>query len=111
MFRIAVCISIVYTCFVKVTIYPKIREKLRSKHQVSEDEVVEAFLNRDGELLEELRPQNQGDEPRYWFISETDAGRRLKVVFILAGNEPPIIITAYEPNDKEEEVYETYGKA
>jgi len=91
---------------VKLIFYPPISRKLGAKHQVSEQEVEEAFLNRTGKLAMELRPQNQGVNRRYWFISETDHGRRLKVVFAVDPKEHgPVIITAYEPNKMEEQLY------
>lgn len=91
----------------KLVVYPEIEEKLRKKHQVSVSEVEETFLNRTGILAKEIRPQHSGKDPRYWFISETDAGRRLKVVFVDDRTEPaPVIITAYESNEMEEEEYE-----
>ena len=65
------------------------------------------FLNRAGSLAKETRPQNQGDEDRFWFISTTDKGRELKVVFIIDNDEnAPVVITVYEPNDDEVKLYE-----
>lgn len=91
-----------------IVIYPKILQKLNEKHGVSRDEVEQAFMNRTGQLAEEVRPKNQGGDPRFWFISETDTGRRLKVVFVFDEEEPgPVVITAYDPNPKEESLYES----
>ena len=90
-----------------IIIYPSILEKLRLKHGVSAYEVEQAFLNRVGKLVKEVRQQNQGDEDRFWFISTTNNGRELKVVFIIDDEENvPAIITAYEPNDDEVNLYE-----
>jgi uncharacterized DUF497 family protein len=90
----------------QLVVYAEIEEKLSRKHQVTILEVEQAFLNRTGELAKENRPQHTGRDPRYWFISETDTGRRLKVVFVDDRTEPaPVIITAYEPNNSEEEEY------
>jgi hypothetical protein len=92
-----------------LVIYPPIEHKLKVKHQVTVQEVAQAFLNRTGKLATEVRPKNQGGHPRYWFISETDAGRRLKVVYADDPTEPgPVIITAYEPNPKEESLYASF---
>jgi uncharacterized DUF497 family protein len=91
-----------------IVIYPSILRKLQEKHGVSREEVEQAFANRTGKLAEEMRPKNQGDSPRFWFISETDSGRRLKVVFVFDDEESgPVVITAYEPNIKEESLYES----
>ena len=92
---------------VRIIIYPSILEKLKNKHGVSADEVKEAFLNREGSLAKEMRPQNQGMEDRFWFLSATDRGRELKVVFFIDHEEQaPVAITAYEPNDDEVLLYE-----
>lgn len=94
-----------------LVIYPMILQKLKAKHRVAVHEVEEAFLNRTGPLASEVRPQNIGAVPRYWFISETDTGRRLKIVFADDPTETgPVIITAYEPNPREEKLYESITK-
>ena len=91
----------------RIIIYPLTLEKLKSKHGVSADEVEQAFWNREGVLAKEVRPHNQGHEDRLWFISTTDKGRELKVVFFIDVDEnAPVVITAYEPNDDEVNLYE-----
>jgi uncharacterized DUF497 family protein len=92
---------------VKLIFYRAIEEKLLRKHAVSATDVKEAFMNRVGPFARELRAANQGESPRFWFISKTNLGRKLKIVFADDRNEPaPIIITAYEPNQEEEKLYE-----
>ena len=91
----------------RIILYPLILDKLKNKHGVSAVEVEQAFLNRTGSLAKETRPQNQGTEDRRWFISTTDEGRELKVVFFIDVDEnAPVVITAYEPNDDEVNLYE-----
>lgn len=91
----------------RIIIYPLILDKLKNKHGVSTSDVEQAFLNRTGSLAKEMRPQNQSVEDRFWFISTTDVGRELKVVFLIDADENvPIIITAYEPDDDEVNLYE-----
>ena len=91
----------------RVIIYPSILGKLRNKHGVSANEVEQAFLNRTGVLAKEVRSKNQGIEDRFWFVSTTDKGRELKVVFFIDAEENvPVIITTYEPNDDEVNLYE-----
>lgn len=90
-----------------LTIYRAIQQKLANKHAVSESEVHQSWMNREGKILEEVREKNRGANPRYWFLAETDTGRLLKVVFTLDPDEEfPVIITAYEPNSSEERIYE-----
>ncbi|MDH4466500.1 MAG: hypothetical protein QE271_00460 [Bacteriovoracaceae bacterium] len=70
-------------------------------------EVEQVFLNRIGPLAKEVRVNNQGMEIRFWFISKTNKGRRLKIVFFIDPEEKaPVVITAYEPNDDEVSLYE-----
>lgn len=91
----------------RIIIYSSILDKLKHKHDVSAEDVEEAFLNRQAGLAKELRPQNQGAEDRFWFISTTDKGRELKVVFFFdLEKNVPVIITAYEPNNDEVDLYE-----
>jgi hypothetical protein len=48
----------------------------------------------------DTREQHQSDPPTRWFISETDYGRKLKIVFI--NTDLGIVIrTAYDPNSEE----------
>lgn len=43
--------------------------KLKSKHNVSVDEVFECFLNRTKGLLEDTRVNHKTNPPTLWFIS------------------------------------------
>jgi hypothetical protein len=80
--------------------------KLRKKHVVYEHEVIECFENRVKPALEDDRDEHRTRPPTKWFIAETDAERRLKVVFIQIAPSRIVIRTAYEPNDIEEKIYE-----
>ncbi|MCM0606471.1 MAG: hypothetical protein KA715_10305 [Xanthomonadaceae bacterium] len=92
--------------FVSFIVYQEIERKLLEKHGVTVLEVEEAFYNLTGEYAREVRPMNHGEHPRYWFISKTNAGHRLKVVFVDDPEETrPVLITAYNPNEEEEELY------
>lgn len=91
----------------RIIIYRLILEKLSTKHDVSADEVDQAFLNRSGSFAKETRPKNQGSIDRFWFISTTNRGRELKIVFFIDRDEKkPVIITAYNPSDVEVKLYE-----
>lgn len=92
---------------VELEIPRKIAEKLAHKHSVSVPEIYQLWMNRMGRILMEHRERNQGRFPRYWFLSETDAGRRLKVVFTEDPNfEAPVIITVHPPTPEAEVIYE-----
>ena len=81
-------------------------KKLKTKHGVSEAEVLECFCNRTGPFLEDTRERYRTIPPTKWFIATTDSGRLLKVVFIFYRIEKEIVIkTAFEPNQIEIELY------
>lgn len=88
-------------------ISPKVREKLANKTPpVTEAEVHECFWNRTGKTLIDDREEHRTKPPTRWFISETAAGRRLKVVFIRSPSGDHILKTAYDPDEAEELIYE-----
>ncbi len=85
----------------------RIRQKLASKHGVNEDDIRECFANltRQHKFLLDTREDHQTDPPTRWFISETDFGRQLKIVFMVDENKSVIIKSAFEPNDEEIRIY------
>lgn len=85
----------------------KVRDKLALKHHVTEDEIIQCFANRAGRFLYDTREEHRTTPPTRWFISETDFGRRLKVVFIQQSDGIEIK-TAYEPNETEVRIYQPY---
>lgn len=86
-----------------------VREKLQAKHGVTEAEIIEAFGNRDRVFLEDTRTENKTNPPTMWFMSETDMGRRMKVVFIDDGTDMHIK-TAFSPTDNSEKYYRKHAK-
>lgn len=91
-------------------ISPAVREKLRSKHAVTEDHILECFANRTGKDLLDTREEHRTDPPTRWFISETDYGVRLKICFVYHPETRTIHIkTAYRPNEEEERIYRRHG--
>ena len=82
----------------------EIIEKLSDKHNVSTVEVEECFYNRCGDLCVDDRDKHRTDPPTQWFVSETDKGRKLKVIFVL--NDSGICIkSAYDANEKIQQLY------
>ena len=91
-----------------IVISKEIEDKLRKKHQVTPKEVSECLANCDGNLLIDNREQHRTDPPTNWIISETNKGRKLKVCFIILEDEIHIK-SAFEPNQKELEIYALHG--
>ena len=88
-----------------------IRQKLAGKQPpVNEDDIMQCFSNRTGKLLEDTREDHKSDPVTKWFISETDYGVKLKVVFIYRPGQGVFIRSAYSPNSEEIRIYEKYGK-
>jgi len=86
-----------------------ILNKLTEKHGVTRREIEQCFENRIGNFLIDSREDHQTDPPTLWFIAPTNRGRDLKIAFLhIDGNIR--IKTAFEPNEKEKEIYEKYGK-
>lgn len=96
----------VYTMrlMLNLIVSPAIREKLLHKHSVKEGEVTECFYNRVGPYLEDDAEDHRTDPPSYWFIAETNRGRRLKVVFVEKDGNV-FLKTAFDANRKSETVY------
>ena len=86
-------------------ISPRVLEKLQTRHQVTRNDVLQCFANRHGKFYLDTREDHATDPPTYWFVSETDKGRVLKVVFVRYP-EFFAIKSAYEPRDGSDELYE-----
>jgi hypothetical protein len=65
-----------------IIISPAVREKIETKHQVSEKEVCQCFENLYTPCVEDIRAEHKTDPASLCFIAETDRGRLLKVVFV-----------------------------
>ena len=74
----------------------QVHAKLKNKHQVSLDEVVEAIVNYSGVIFEDSRAQHKTKPPTILYISETDDGRPLKLVFV--ATNPLTLKSAYQPS-------------
>lgn len=85
-------------------ITPAVRDKLTNRHQVTEQEIVQCFANREGKFLVDEREEHRTTPPTQWFISETDYGRLLKICFVMDGGIIEIK-TAYTPNAQVVELY------
>lgn len=92
-----------------LVISPAIRAKLSTKHRVEEHEVIECFLNREGGYLQDTREEHLTDPPTDWFVAETNAGRLLKVMFILRDGNI-VIKSAYDANDAVSKIYDKLAK-
>lgn len=86
----------------------RILRKLKEKHAVEWYEVEEAFWNSTGQYIEDIRAQHKTIPPTLWFISVTDKGRKLKIVFIEKLNGDIELKSAYAPNEKEMKLYDKH---
>jgi len=89
----------------------KVRKKLaQPDHNVTEEEILQCFANRYRGNCTDSRPEHQTPIPTKWFVSETDYGRRLKIVFIhdLIGNIIDIK-SAYPATAEVIRIYEKYS--
>jgi len=83
----------------------RIRKKLREKHGVRVEDVVECFANRRDDGLLDTREEHATDPPTRWIIAETNFGKRLKVIFIARLDGSIVIKSAYPPEPEAEEIY------
>lgn len=88
----------------RLVISQNVAKKLSEKHRVSRSELEQCFENRIGGLLLDTREEHRTDPPTLWFLSETDAGRKLKIVFVQRG-ELVFLKTAYDANEDERRIY------
>lgn len=82
-----------------------VEQKLREVHKVDQLEILECFGNQTRTVLVDDREEHKSNPRTKWFISETDSGRRLKIVFIQPTIFDFVIRTAYEPDEYEEQIY------
>lgn len=80
------------------------RKKLRDKHDVSEKEIRQCFLNRQKCFIEEVREEHKTVPPSQWFIALTNKNRELKILFVNK-NDKIHIKSAFEPNARERQIY------
>ncbi len=79
--------------------------KLKFRHRVSNEELIQCFENLIDNPVLDTREQHKTVPPTQWFISPTNEGRRLKIVFIQISATAVVIKTAYPPNVYEEKIY------
>ena len=90
----------------------KVADKIQDVHGVDVVEVEEAFfLLGNGHLIKDRRKKNKTNPDTVWFISETLAGRLLKVVIVPFFKDGYAVLrTAYEPDDEEIAFYEAFSE-
>lgn len=91
-----------------IVISPRVRDKLAAKHNVKPEEVEQCFSNKNGEYIEDTREEHAAQGPTYWFIAETNYGRRLKVVFVESDGNL-YIKTAFQPSQTVIDIYLKHG--
>lgn len=79
------------------------REKNWEKHQVLASECEEVFFNLP--LLLQPDPAHSQQEPRYFVLGHTTAGRRLFIAFTVRENKIRVI-SARDMSKKERKIYE-----
>jgi uncharacterized protein HemY len=82
-------------------------EKLRDKHDVTEQEVKQCFNNLTTRTLVDDREEHKTSPDTRWFIAQTRVGRELKVCFMVISRVIHIK-TAYDPNAKEKATYNNF---
>lgn len=92
----------------EIYISEAVGRKLKDKHRVSVQEVMQCFRHREGKFAYDTREEHQTNPPTVWFIAPTDAGRRLKVIFVMYPQAEFVIKSAYDADSASEELYQLY---
>lgn len=88
----------------------KVRDKLKDPtHSVTEDELLQAFANRTGPSLQDSREKHKTNPPTQWFVSETDYGRKLKVMYILHEGGIVEIKSSYNATAEIQRIYAKFS--
>lgn len=82
-----------------------VRSKLRSKHLVTEAEILQCFEIRQIYLIDD-RAEHATDPPTLWFVEKTKRGRLLKVIFVIKDNLI-CLKSAYDADKKVVDWYRT----
>ncbi|MGH8445443.1 MAG: ADP-ribosyl-(dinitrogen reductase) hydrolase [Solimonas sp.] len=92
-----------------LVISSSVMQKLLTRHHVSREEIIECFFNRTHKCLIDDREDHRSDPPTEWFISQTDKGRTLKIVFIMLDGRVHLR-TAFEPKDGSDVIFFRHSK-
>ena len=88
----------------------KIRQKLEDEnHQAPEQDIAQCFANKVRTFVIDDREEHRTEPPTKWFVSETDYGRKLKVMFVMRGADI-FIKSAYGATDEVERIYISKSK-
>lgn len=91
----------------ELVISEKIANKLKNKHGVSRREVLECISNITGKLIEDTAEEHQTVPSSFWFVAETNQGRKLKVVLVPDPETGNIYLkTAFDANAKYIQFYD-----
>jgi hypothetical protein len=91
-----------------LVISPAILSKLEIKHKVSKREVEQCFRNKYGNYLEDARENHKTNPPTYWFVSNTNNLRRLKIIFVFKDGNVHLK-SAYDCTEIVESLYVKYS--
>jgi len=89
----------------KIEASPAILKKMREKHGIDIEEVLECFSNIEHGFIEDTREGNVTNPPTYSFIAETDHGKEIFVCFMQARDRVIHLKTAFRPDVKRKEFY------
>ena len=85
-----------------------VQNKLHEKHLVSIKEVKQCFSNKHAGDLEDSRAEHKTDPPTKWFISETDKGRQLKIIYMIDSAGNIHLKSAYPPEGAAVSIYNRF---
>ena len=90
-------------------LHDSVKNKVYKKHKLTLNEIQEAFENPLGNIYEDNRSEHKTTPPTLWFIGETLYGKKIKIVYIAFPDKPPVIKSAYEPEQPTKELYKEWN--
>ena len=89
---------------INLIISKAVLDKILARHKVTEREIEQCFHNITGGFLEDDREQHKTIPPTLWFVSTTNTGRVLKVIFVRKGGKIHLK-SCYEPTLQVIDIY------
>lgn len=82
-----------------IVLSQRIKEKLADvNHRIGLDDIKQCFANRKRGFVVDNREEHRTDPPTLWFVAENDYGVKIKVMFVMRGQDI-YVKSAYRATD------------
>ena len=87
----------------------RIVEKIKNKHRLDKDEVIQAWKKYDGITLADTRERYWTYPPTEWFLVRSDSGKLLKIIFMIDDDGTAYLKSAFEADKTEKRIFLAHG--